>query len=81
MTIHPKVEPQPVCADRLTLSRERIGRLIDKATTERDDPLFGKMIEDYAQGVIDALEYLLNPDHVPLSLASTIGVSATGGAR
>lgn len=68
---HPKVAQQPACADRLTLSRERIQALIDRADAR---PEGDEWENGYALGFAEALDYLLNADHVTPMLVQTLGI-------
>lgn len=69
---HPRTTLQPVCADHLTISRERVQRLIDKALIS---PGQDSMAEyHYARGIIDVLEYLLDSDTPTARLTETLEV-------
>lgn len=71
--LHPKVEPQPVCTDWLTVSRVRIERLVEKANaTEAASRGLAELF--YSRGVAHVLEYLLDADKLPLHLASTLNI-------
>lgn len=67
---HPRIEPQPVCTDRLTVSRSRINNLIDRAAAGNEGP---ETKEAYAAGVAEALEYILDGDNLTDRLAGVLG--------
>ncbi len=82
MVRHPKIEQQPVCTDRLTVSRERIRRLIERADasvvltpTSGDDRLL------YALGVSEVLEYLLDGDNLSNRLAEALAIPTVDQGR
>ena len=73
---HPRVEPSPVCTDRMTISRSRVQRLIDLADAQAvaAEKYRQDRDEAYASGVRDVLAYLLNPDAADPVLKSVLEV-------
>lgn len=70
---HPQSGPQPICADRLTVSRQRIQRLIDKPAKLPSGVDVTPTLQ-YIQGARDALAYLLDPDNATPRLTATLEV-------
>lgn len=70
---HPQIGIQPFCADRLTVSRRRIQRLIEKADARADEEAVLRWAA-YAAGVADVLTYLLDADQLAPLLAEILEV-------
>jgi len=71
-TVHPRTGIQPACADHLTISRERVARLMRKAL---ESPGKDSIAEyHYARGIIEVLGYLIDSDIPTARLTRTLEV-------